>query len=407
MNNLFSKLVLGILSTLAASPAWAGFFPQTITVCPAAAPEDPATFVSTVDPTDERALSYACRNTTTSCSTWSNCAVTGPDNLKYVGFVVDGMAGWLRFNQPPAGVRDTLVTHNGGQGTAWFGSRFPLIVSRLQSAAIRVVEIRWELGYQAAPGYADSAFGWYTRKNSDVKTMHEQAKRPARAIQWIKENLAQTTGKYASLSCSAGSTATAFSRLFFGQDFDYQLFGGGPWLWDTRAGCGGAFWERPAPQQWEGKFFNGGYPLRATFDYLNKDPQFPTKGACLSGSAATNPGGSFGSWAQDASGANFYVTSPTANWRVDPLHKVDFVLNRNTTFSQDDDFETGYAHQAAGIYRQLLAGSGGGLTNPNLGWHQNEGGEHCDENRSQLWCNLIKAKGLGSTALLNCNGLDQ
>lgn len=192
---------------------------------------------------------YSCKQT---CSDWRQCRVPAyaddgmqvmyqgrsPEQAKLaLAYVVDQMAGHLVFT--PDGDK-TLLLHAGAGGTNYRFSEPALELE--QRSPVRTVMVRWEKGF-TAPDFAPPFpfpinWGWYSRTAAEATNVYELNRRVAGIIAWVHENLSGDAA-FATAACSMGSNATFLARLWHGLDpvLDYQLFVGGPNIWDVNAHC--------------------------------------------------------------------------------------------------------------------------------------------------------------------------
>jgi hypothetical protein len=102
---------------------------------------------------------------------------------------------------------------------------------------------RWEKGYISQvfqpPFPGPLAWGWFSRSSEEATNLRELNKRVASIIAWTHDNLADETA-FGTLGCSMGTNATFGPVLWHDLDpiIDYQLFVGGPNMWDMNAQCG-------------------------------------------------------------------------------------------------------------------------------------------------------------------------
>jgi len=194
-------------------------------------------------------VSYQCKQ---ECSGWQQCLVPAysddngnlltngrkPEAAKQgLAFVVDGMAGHLAISD---GKDKTVFIHTGAGGTRYY-SKPAADLERMSSA--HTVMIRWEKGYTSpivqAPFTKPITWGWYSRTSADPTNIKELNKRVASIIEWSHDNLSDEA-MFGTLGCSMGTNATFGPVLWHGLDakIDYQLFVGGPNMWDLNAQCG-------------------------------------------------------------------------------------------------------------------------------------------------------------------------
>jgi len=192
---------------------------------------------------------YQCRQT---CDDWRNCLVPAytddggtlipngrhPEIPKQaLAYVVDGMGGHLAMSSDGG---KTVLIHTGAGGTRYYDQ--PADTLERQSKA-RTVMVRWEKGYTSSfsmpPFPAPVAWGWYSRTSEKATNIRELNKRVASLIAWTHDQLAGSAS-FGTLGCSMGTNATFGPVLWHGLDpiIDYQLFVGGPNMWDLNAQCG-------------------------------------------------------------------------------------------------------------------------------------------------------------------------
>jgi len=192
---------------------------------------------------------YQCKQI---CEDWHQCLVPAysddngtlipngrhPETPKQaLAFVVDGMAGHLAMSNDG---NKTVFAHTGAGGTRYYSQ--PMETLEQQSTA-RTVMVRWEKGYTASafqpPFPAPVSWGWYSRTSDQPTNIRELNKRVASVIAWTHDNLTDGT-MFGTIGCSMGTNATFGPVLWHGLDpiIDYQLFVGGPNMWDLNAQCG-------------------------------------------------------------------------------------------------------------------------------------------------------------------------
>lgn len=198
---------------------------------------------------------YQCKQ---QCQDWRQCLVPAyaDDNgallvngrhadvpKQALAFVVDGMAGHLALSRDGD---KTVFIHTGAGGTRYYFE--PAAKLERQSSA-RTVMIRWEKGYTAdiaqGPFSTPISWGWYSRTSEKATNIKELNKRVASIITWSHDNLADSA-MFGTLGCSMGTNATFGPVLWHGLDpiIDYQLFVGGPNMWDLNAQCGRRHYEK-------------------------------------------------------------------------------------------------------------------------------------------------------------------
>ena len=166
------------------------------------------------------------------CDDWRECHV--PDRSvrdaprRALAFVVDGMGGHLAFSTGRGGDQ-TLLLHDGMGGTRYLSPLAQAIEERSRAGTVMV---RWESGFRG--------WGWFTRTSAEASRIPDVTARIASVIAWTHEHLAGP-GAFGTVGCSMGTQAT-FGAVYWhevvDEVVDYQLFSGGPGLWDINAGCG-------------------------------------------------------------------------------------------------------------------------------------------------------------------------
>ena len=197
---------------------------------------------------------YQCKQP---CANWQQCLVPAyaddhgdlvPDGRQQgaakqaLAFVVDGMAGHLALSNDG---NKTVFIHTGAGGTRYYLK--PADTLEKMSDA-RTVMMRWEKGYISpivqAPFTRPITWGWYSRTSPDPTNIRELNKRVASVIAWSHDNLSDAA-MFGTLGCSMGTNATFGPVLWHGLDpiIDYQVFVGGPNMWDLNAQCGRRSYE--------------------------------------------------------------------------------------------------------------------------------------------------------------------
>lgn len=191
---------------------------------------------------------YQCKQ---ECRDWQQCLAPAysddngqlllngrnPEKVKQaLAFVVDGMGGHLGLTSDG---NKTVFIHTGAGGTRYYIE--PAENLEKMSAA-RTIMVRWEKGYTApivqAPFTSPITWGWYSRTSENPTNIKELSARVASIIAWSHENLSGSA-MFGTLGCSMGTNATFGPVLWHGLDpiIDYQLFVGGPNMWDLNAQC--------------------------------------------------------------------------------------------------------------------------------------------------------------------------
>lgn len=196
-------------------------------------------------------VSYSCK---TPCDDWRQCVVPSHSErgrpLMYrdrpkrgLAFVVDGLGGHFSYTEGHAG-EETAFIHTGMGGTAFWGASTSRGLE--DRSDMGTVTVRWEDGFvdHSVRGFFRPAWGWYSRTSPEPASVPELNKRVAAAISWAHDNIAGP-GKFATVGCSMGAQATYSAVYWHGIDdiVDYQLFMGGPPLWDINASCGRRVYE--------------------------------------------------------------------------------------------------------------------------------------------------------------------
>lgn len=193
-------------------------------------------------------VNYSCKKT---CTDWRSCLVPtySHDNGKLLlngrqpslakqslAFVVDGMAGHIALSSD--GEKNVFI-HTGAGGTRYYAA--PAETLEKMSSA-RTVMMRWEKGYVSetvqSPFTSPVAWGWYSRSSAEKTNIKDLNKRVASVIAWSHDNLSKDA-MFGTLGCSMGTNATFGPVLWHGLDsiIDYQLFVGGPNMWDLNTQC--------------------------------------------------------------------------------------------------------------------------------------------------------------------------
>ncbi len=172
--------------------------------------------------------------------------------LPTLAFVANGMAGELRWNQPPA-IAAALFNAMGGTGIFFESEKadieannrgMPGIGTRkiwednIEAAGILLVEVRWQPGAAVFPG-APPTQGWFSRIDDSPRALPWAVKRPAAVLQFIRAHLPASVSLGTS-GCSGGSIQTFAPILWYGLDWavSYQYLSGPiPGAWDVPAVC--------------------------------------------------------------------------------------------------------------------------------------------------------------------------
>ena len=174
-------------------------------------------------------MTWRCREP---CPDWRECHV--PDRSvpgasgRALAFVVDGMGGHVAYTTDHGGDK-TILLHDGLGGTRYLSPLARAIAERTDAGTVMV---RWEPGF-------NGIWGWFTRTSAEPSRIPDLTRRIAVVIAWAHEHVAGP-GAFGTAGCSMGTQAT-FGAVFWhdvDEVVDYQLFSGGPPLWDINAGCG-------------------------------------------------------------------------------------------------------------------------------------------------------------------------
>ena len=163
------------------------------------------------NPTSDSVV-YRCKRV---CSAQDGSKCTYPttdiigNHLRTIAFVVDSMAGQMRWNSPST-IAAGVFHHSGLNGTSFASDAFGRDVRALWAAfgneGVRIVEPAREGGVDA--------LGWFARKSGTGTTLPALAVRPAALIQWTRANLVPSDAKLGTVGCSGGSIAT-FAPVFW------------------------------------------------------------------------------------------------------------------------------------------------------------------------------------------------
>ena len=134
----------------------------------------------------------------------------------------------------------TVVIHAGAGGTRFYVDAARVLEER---STARTVMVRWEKGFVTTtvqpPFPGPVHWGWYSRTAEEGTTIRALNSRVASIIAWTHEHLSADAA-FGTWGCSMGTNATFGPVLWHGLDpiIDYQLFVGGPNMWDLNAQCG-------------------------------------------------------------------------------------------------------------------------------------------------------------------------
>jgi hypothetical protein len=224
-----------------------------VTFCETPNPEVPSSAFELFQSESEGAsgywVRYECKQT---CKDWRHCLVPAyaddhgelipdgrqPDMAKQaLAFVVDGMGGHIAISNEGG---KTVFIHTGAGGTRYY-LRPADTLEKMSSA--RTVMMRWEKGYTSpivqAPFTQPITWGWYSRTSAEPTNIKELNSRVASVMAWSHDKLSGAA-MFGTLGCSMGTNATFGPVLWHGLDpiVDYQVFVGGPNMWDLNAQCG-------------------------------------------------------------------------------------------------------------------------------------------------------------------------
>jgi len=223
-----------------------------ITICAIPDPKVPSSafeiFNSPAKENGDYWVTYTCKQ---ACDDWQSCQAPAytedngeaimsgraPDQpKKALAFVVDGMGGQLVFSEDGD---KTVFIHSGAGGTRYY-AQVADALERQTSA--RTAMVRWEKGFVGnvvrAPFPGPVQWGWYSRTKEEGTTIRALSGRVASLMAWVHENLS-AGNDFGTMGCSMGTNATFMPVLWHGLDdiVDYQLFVGGPNMWDLNAHC--------------------------------------------------------------------------------------------------------------------------------------------------------------------------
>lgn len=224
-----------------------------ITVCAVPDPQVPSSafeiFNAPADESGDYWVRYTCKQV---CDDWRACQVPAftedngeaimhgraPDRPKQaLAFVVDGMGGQLVVSEDG---EDTVFIHSGAGGTRFYAQ---VADSLERQSSARTAMVRWEKGFVGnvvrPPFPAPVQWGWYSRTTEEGTNIRALSGRVASLMAWVHENLS-AGNDFGTMGCSMGTNATFMPVLWHGLDgiVDYQLFVGGPNMWDLNAHCG-------------------------------------------------------------------------------------------------------------------------------------------------------------------------
>ncbi|MEJ8566414.1 hypothetical protein [Elongatibacter sediminis] len=230
-----------------------------VTICRVPDPANPSSafevFRSEPDDTGDYWVRYSCRE---SCDDWRACRVPavmedgGPAIMdgrdpgrqkSALAYVTGDMGGHLTLS---ADGDTTVFIHTGAGGTRYY-AEVAADLERRSSA--RTAMVRWESGFVGeavvAPFPAPVHWGWYSRSTPEGTTIPALNRRVASIIAWSHRELSEEH-VFATMGCSMGTNATFMPVLWHGLDpiIDYQLFVGGPNMWDLNAHCGRRQYDR-------------------------------------------------------------------------------------------------------------------------------------------------------------------
>lgn len=299
--------------------------------------------------------------------------------LQTLAFVVDGMGGELRWNQPhpSKGITGGVLLHQGGGGTLW-GETFRSVWGDLEEAGVRVVGVRWERSgvdvlQDAVTGWWLPVTGWLTRPDANPSSFILLSRRPGAVIKWVRLYLVPATVKFGTAGCSGGAVATFAPTYWHGLSayLDYQWLSGGPFGWDLNKGC-----SVPTPP---------GVCEKEPLMDCESDVECPCQRCALPGVPdilkpvvdyvfVSGTDCQDGRW-NEAFAASSYSGSP-GEW--ERTYPIDFVHN---TRGDRGDSNVGITYDAAHVFRQLES--------PLKTWTIHENLSHCgswlsDETRAMI-----------------------
>jgi hypothetical protein len=187
---------------------------------------------------------YSCQEV---CANWQDCTYTVATEedssrclLPHLAFVVDGMAGQLRWS---CSGETTLFLHQGGAGTDWWVDPVRKAWRALEADGVRLVEIKWEFGVLTndVTTSLPVPVGWFSRLDEHATTTRRLAGRPGALMRWMHDNLSNGH-PYGTVGCSGGGTATYSPVYWYAEALapiiDYQYVSGGGLPWDLQEICG-------------------------------------------------------------------------------------------------------------------------------------------------------------------------
>ena len=193
-------------------------------------------------------VEYSCKE---ECDEWKQCLVPAYANddgvllddgrqagqvKQALSFVVDGMGGHIALN---SGGKKTVFIHTGAGGTRYY---IKPALSLEQDSNVRTVMMRWERGYVASevqsPFTQPISWGWFSRTSAEATDISQLNRKVASVINWVHENVSEDN-MFGTFGCSMGTNATFGPVLWHGLDpiIDYQMFVGGPNMWDLNTQC--------------------------------------------------------------------------------------------------------------------------------------------------------------------------
>jgi hypothetical protein len=349
-------------------------------------------YKSTPAETGDYYVRYSCIET---CTDWQQCLVPAylddggklirqgrrpSESKSAIAFVVDGMAGHLVMT--PDGQKTVLI-HTGVGGTAYLYA--DAAVELEKRLPVRTVMVRWEKGYSGGvvqPPFPGPAYwGWYSRTTAEGTDIYQLSKRVAGVIDWVHSRIAGDAA-FATSGCSMGTNATFLPVLWHGLDpiIDYQLFVGGPNMWDLNAHCG-------RRQYASGHCDFDGVTACTTDDECNTERE---------GSQCRKPGSyahigdlfaEFANHVHNTDACSFSLSDDVApyppfddssmafrgpaDWELD--HPIDLVANIN--LPQAADNKGGDEYWSLGEFTSIFARI---QPEKNKRWHVLEGTNHCD-----------------------------